>query len=311
MADHLVAKFRGLCGALAVALLTLALIAPAGAEASGPGLDALSQLSNVVPAPAQAAVAAALAQVPSPSRVESVPSATAAIPAPAPSAQTVGPSVATPAGNVPAVAVLVPPAPRPDIANSAPTISVPTVSVRTTGKRPNPPARARPDTSLGGQASAHRVSHPKGRRAGQRGLRRPARPAPTRPGPIGAVGSWWAPVPPAHAVLVHAHHATAARAPSRARRRSDGPRHLAARPSGAVSTVSTPQLGPPVSANLPPGGAEGAAAGVGGGMAGAAAVALLAVVGVCMLRALLPGLLGLGLAPARSALLVSRLERPG
>lgn len=311
MADHLVAKFRGLCGALTVALLTLALIVPAGAEASGPGLDALSQLSNVVPAPAQAAVAAALAQVPSPSPVGSVPSATAAIPTPAPSTQTLGPSVATPARNVPAVAVPVPTPPGPDTANAAPTISVPTASVRTTGKRPNPPARARPDTSLGGQANAHRVSRPKGRRAGQRGLRSPVRPAPTRPGPIGAVAAGWAPVPPAHAVLVHAHHATAARAPSRPRRRSDGPRHLAGRPSGAVSAVSTPQLAPPVSANLPPGGAEGAAAGVGGGMAGAAAVALLALVGVCMLRALLPGLLGLGLAPARSALLVSRLERPG
>ncbi len=311
MADHLLAKFWGLCGALTVALLTLALIVPAGAEASGPGLDALSQLSNVVPAPAQAAVAAALAQVPSPSPspVGSVPSATVAIPTPAPSTQTVGPSVATPAGSVPAVAVPVPP--RPDTANSAPTISVPTVSVRTTGKRPNPPARARPDASLGGQASAHRVSRPKGRRAGQRGLRSPARPAPPRPGPFAAVGARWAPVPPADAVLVHAHHATAARAPSSARRRSAGPRHLAARPSRAVSTVSTPQLGPPVPANLPPGGAEGAAAGVGGGVAGAAAVALLALVGVCMLRALLPGLLGLGLAPARSALLVSRLERPG
>ena len=311
MADHLLAKFRGLCGALTVALLTLALIVPAGAEASGPGLDALGQVSNVVPAPAQAAVAAALAQVPSPSPVGSVPSATVAIPTPAPSTQTVGPSVATPAGNVPAVAVPVPPPPRPDTANSAPTISVPMVSVHTTGKRPNPPARARPHASLGGQASAHRVSRPKGRRAGQRGLRSPARPAPTRPGPLAAVGARWAPVPPADAVLVHAHHATAAPSPPHARRRSDSPRHLAARRSRAVSTVSTPQLVPPVSANLPPGGAEGAAAGVGGGVAGSAAVALLALVGVCMLRALLPGLLGLGLAPARSALLVSRLERPG
>ena len=296
-----------------VALLTLALIVPAGAEASGPGLDALSQLSNVLPAPAQAAVAAALAQVPSPSPspVGSVPSATVAIPTPAPSTQTVAPSVATPAGSVPAMAVPVPPPRRPDTANSAPTISVPTVSVRTTGKRPNPPARARPDASLGGQASAHRVSRPKGRRAGQRGLRSPARPAPTRPGPLAAVGARWAPVPPAHAVLVYAHHATAAPVQSRGRKRSDGPRHRAAGPSRAVSTVSAPQLGPPVSADLPPGGAEGAAAGSGGGAAGSAAVALLALVGVCMLRALLPGLLGLGLAPARSALLVSRLERPG
>ena len=252
MADHLLAKFRGLCGALTVALLTLALIVPASAEASGPGLDALSQLSNVVPAPAQAAVAAALAQVPSPSPVASVPSATVAIPTPAPSTQTVGPTVATPAGIVPAVAIPVPPPPRPDTANSAPTISVPTVSVRTTGKRPNPPARARPDASLGGQASAHRVSRPKGRRAGQRGLRSPARPAPTRPGPLAAVGARWAPVPPAHAVLVHAHHATAARgaAPraqafgwSASPRRASIPRrehgeHSAARPSGVGQPAS-------------------------------------------------------------------------
>src|SRR6516164_7673210 len=66
MADHLVTKFWGLWAALTVALLTLALIAPAGAEASGPGFGALSQLGSVVPAPSQAAVAAALAQVPSP-----------------------------------------------------------------------------------------------------------------------------------------------------------------------------------------------------------------------------------------------------
>ena len=73
MADHLVTKFWGLCPALIVALVTLAL-APAGAEASGPGSSALSQLGSVVPAPAQAAVAAALAQVPSPPVVPAAPS---------------------------------------------------------------------------------------------------------------------------------------------------------------------------------------------------------------------------------------------
>jgi hypothetical protein len=310
MADQLVTKFWGLCAALSAALLTLALIAPAGAEASSPSYGALSQLSSVVPASAQAAVAAALARVPSPPAVPSAPS-----PQPVAAPVTPPPAVPPPAAaavvDYTAAARAAQSTPQPDSAVSAATISVPTVSVRTTGKRPNPPARARPDASLGGQASAHRVSRPKGRRAGQRGLRSPARPAPTRPGPLAAVGARWAPVPPADAVLVHAHHATAAPSPPHARMRSDSPRHLAARPSRAVSTVSTPQLVPPVSANLPPGGAEGAAAGVGGGVAGSAAVALLALVGVCMLRALLPGLLGLGLAPARSALLVSRLERPG
>jgi len=304
MVDHLVTKFWGLCSALTVALLTLAIIAPAGAEASGPGYGALSQLSSVVPAPAQAAVAAALAQVPSPPVVPAAPSPPpVAIAAPAAPAVVDSPAAATPAK----------PAPQPQSAVSIPTVSAPTVSVPTTGKRPHPPAPARSGSSLGGQANANRVSRPKGHRAGQRGLPRRA-PAPlVRRGPV-AVGLAWSPVRPVVHAVVSDRRGQARIAPARhvdVRKRSRGARHVAEPPSGRVSAAFTPQIAPPVSANLPPGGAEGSAPGAGGGAAGATAAALLALVGVCILRALLPGLLGLGLAPARSALLVLRLERPG
>jgi len=312
MADHLVTKSWGLYAALIAALLTLALIAPAGAEASGPGYGALSQLSSVVPGPAQAAVAAALAQVPSP------PVVPAAAPSPPPVAvATPTPTAPPPAVPAPAAAAVVDsraaqPAPQPASAVPTPTVSVPTVSVHTTGKRPHPPAPARSGTSLGGQANAQRVSRPKGHRTGQRGRHRIAPPpaTPRRLAFAGPVRS--AVLPPAHAVTEH--RSRSAVAPAHhldTRKASHGTRRVAEPPSRRSSAVTTSQLAPPVSAILPPGGAEGSAAGAAGGASGATAVALLALVGVCMLRALLPGLLGLGLAPARSALLVLRLERPG
>jgi hypothetical protein len=205
------------------------------------------------------------------------------------------------------------PTPQPESGVTTATVSVPRVSARTTGKRPHPPAPARSGTSLGGQASAHRVSHPKGPRAGQRGRVHPARKPAV--GHRAATVAFATPVvsPLAHAAS--AHRSRAAFASARhidTRKASHGKRHVAEPPSPRPSTVTTTsQLAPPVSAILPPGGAEGSAAGAGGGAAGATAAALLALVGVCILRALLPGLLGLGLAPARSALLVMRLERPG
>ena len=107
-----------------------------------------------------------------------------------------------------------------------------------------------------------------------------------------------------HTAIARAHHAYI-------RRNWRGSRHVAEPLSRRSSAVTTSQVAPPVLAILPPGGAEGSAAGAGGGAAGATTAALLAIVGVFMLRALLPGLLGLGLAPARSALLDLRLERPG
>jgi len=313
MADHLVTKFRGLCGVLTVALLTLALIAPAGAEASGPGYGGLSQLSSVVPAPAQAAVADALARVPSSSAVPAAPSPPpveiSAPPQPTPAVPST--AAASVVNSAAAAAVAARPTPQPAGAIPTPTVSVPAVSVRTTGKRPNPPAPARSGSSLGGQASAHRVSRPKGHRAGQRGLRREG-PPPVPRRSLFAFGRARSPVPLVaqgvsgnrnHAATAPAHHAYI-------RRNWRGSRHVEL-PSRRTSAVTTSQVVPPVLAILPPGGAEGSAAGTGGGAAGATAAALLAIVGVFMLRALLPGLLGLGLAPARSALLDLRLERPG
>jgi hypothetical protein len=313
MADHLVTKFWGLCPALIVALVTLAL-APAGAEASGPGSSALSQLGSVVPAPAQAAVAAALAQVPSPPVVPAAPSPPhVAAPVTSPPPPDMPPPAAAAVVDAAAAARAAQPTPQPESGVSTATVSVPRVSARTTGKRPHPPAPARSGTSLGGQASAHRVSHPKGHRAGQRGRVHPAR----KPA-VGHRAATFAFATPVVSPLAHAasaHRSRAASASARhidTRKASHGKRHVAEPPSPRPSAVTTTsQLAPPVSAILPPGGAEGSAAGAGGGAAGATAAALLALVGVCILRALLPGLLGLGLAPARSALLDLRLERPG
>jgi hypothetical protein len=311
MADHLVTKFWGLCGALTAALLTVALIAPAGAEASGNG--ALSQLSSAVPAPAQAAVAAALAHVPSTPVVPATPSRSPVpTPTPAPPPPAVPSTAAASVVDSAAAAVAARPARQPAGAIPTPTVSVPTVSVRTTGKRPNPPAPARSGSSLGGQASAHRASRPKGHRTGQRGLLRPGRPSLVRRGPVAGGRAQWTLLPLTHAVTDHP--GRAAVAPARrlgTRKASHRTRHVAEPPSRRSSAVTTSQPAPPVLAILPPGGAEGSAAGAGGGGAGATAAALLALVGVYMLRALLPGLLGLGLAPARSALLDLRLERPG
>jgi len=61
---------------------------------------------------------------------------------------------------------------------------------------------------------------------------------------------------------------------------------------------------------MPPAGVEGATGGA-GSAGGATAAALLTLVGICLMRALLPGLLALRIGPWRSALLVCRLERPG
>ena len=75
-------------------------------------------------------------------------------------------------------------------------------------------------------------------------------------------------------------------------------------------SVSTPLGGAtPVSTSLPPAGAG--AGGTGGGVGGAPAAALLALAGLWLLSALLPGLLGLEIFPWRSALCALRLERPG
>ena len=113
MADHLIGKFWGLSGALMTALLTLALIAPAGAEAAGPGSSALSQLAALVPAPAQSAVSAALSQVPSASGAAA---SAVAVPESPPPVHVVVP----PPPSVPAVARPTPPPAPANPASAAP-----------------------------------------------------------------------------------------------------------------------------------------------------------------------------------------------
>jgi hypothetical protein len=90
---------------------------------------------------------------------------------------------------------------------------------------------------------------------------------------------------------------------------SSGPRHVPRPREVAVSTVPALQL--PATGALPPTGAEGATGGGATGAAGASAAALLVFVALYLTRALLPGLLALGVSRWQSALLVCRLERPG
>jgi hypothetical protein len=329
MADHLIGKFWGLWGALMAALLTLALIAPPGAEAAGPGSGALGQLGALVPVPAQSAVSAALAQVPSAGGAgasaaavpNSPPSVPVVVPPPPPPVPAVARPTPAPAPANPASAAPVPvpvPVPVPQPARiagqtvSAPAQSVPQpdAAVQAALSEANPSSSARPKPALGGRTPAHRIAHPRAHR--HAGSPRWASAASAQRAPIArpTAALPWSPV----SVLETSRRGTQPAAPARradSRSESGRARHLApprSRPGGAVTTAP---LAVPLSAVLPPGGAEGSAAGAGGAAAGAAAAALLALVGLCILRALLPGLLGLGLAPVQSAFLVSRLERPG
>jgi hypothetical protein len=322
MADHLIGKFWGLSGALVTALLTLALIVPAGAEAAGPASGALSQLATVVPAPAQSAVSAALSQVPSTSAAGAarvaVPDSPPSVPVVVPPPPSPVPVVVRPAPQ-PAPANPVPAVPSPAAAAAGQTVSVPTGSVAQpeaivqaaqTGS--NPSSAIRPDSALGGRTPAHRDPRPRAHR--REGSARSAWAASTRQAPIAHTNAArpWSPV---SALETTSRGGAQPAAPARRadpRTAAGHARHPAlprSRPGAAMTT--SPTVAVPLTSALPPGGGEGSAAGAGGAAAGAATAALLAIVGVCILRALLPGLLGLGLTPVQSALLVSRLERPG
>jgi len=325
MADHLTGKFWGLWGALIAALITLALIVPAGAEAASPGSAALGQITDLVPAPVQSAVAAALSQVPS----ASVPGASGASPLPAPVVTpTARPHVPIVASTPPPTVVLptqarqLPvPAPPPVAtvvsgygrAPSAPAESVPQpdVALKALGTELSPPNPRGSRPSVGRQIPTRR--HPHGRARHHSGSLASVRAASTRRAPIArAIAAFtWLPARASGATSRRGAQpaAPARRADSRVPARHA--RHLGSPPSRPGRAVSTPPLALPLSSALPPGGAEGSAAGAGGGAGGATAAAVLALVGLCILRALLPGLLGLGLGPVQSALLVSRLERPG
>lgn len=323
MADHLIAKFWGLSGALMAALLTLALIVPTGAEAAGPGSAALSQLAAVVPAPAQSAVSAALSQAPSASGAgtgsvavpDSPPSVPVVVPSPPPPTTVVaGPALpALPNSVSAAPSHALTPAGAVGQTVSVPTQSVaqPDAVVQAAEKGLNPSSTIRPDSATGGRTPAHRTAHPRAHH--HAGSARSATAASTRQAPIAHTKAprVWSPV---SALGMTSRGGGQPAAPARrpySRVESRRARHVAAPRSRSTAAITTPQAAPPVSAALPPGGAEGSAAGAGGAAAGAATAALLALVGVSILRALLPGLLGLGLTPVQSALLVSRLERPG
>ncbi len=325
MVDHLIGKLWGLSGALTAVLFTLALTVPAGAQAAGTASGALSQLGAVVPAPAQSAVAAALSQAPSAG-------GTGAPEVTVPQPQTSVPVVSPPA--MPHVPVVTPPAqlqqpptPQPAAAGGGgQSVTAATQVISAIASVPQPDAAARAlqtgsslsSTSTrsapapGGRTPAHRLDRPRVHR--HRSSLASAQLASTGGVPIARAAAVrpWAPIrvfetssrrgkqPAASARRTHSRNESRHARPAAVRR---------SRPGGAETT--SPSLTFPLSAALPPGGAEGSAAGAGGAAAGAAAAALLALVGMCILRALLPGLLGLGLTPVQSALLVSRLERPG
>jgi translation initiation factor IF-2 len=321
MADHLIGKFWGISGALAAALLMLALIAP-GAEAAAPGSGALGQLAAVVPSPAQSAVSAALSQVPSATGAgasgvatpASPPSVHVAVPQPPPVPVVTRPAPpSTPATPVPPAPLPVP-AP-PGVAGQAvrmPTQSSaqPEAAVQAALSEANPSSSARPDAALGRRTPAHRSAHSRARR--HAGSVRSVSAASARRAPIArtTAARLWSPV----SGLETSRRGVQPAAPARradARRESRRAHHPAPRRSHPGGALTASESAIPLSAALPPGGADGSAAGAGSAAAGAAAAALLVLFGLCILRALLPGLLGLGLAPARSAFLVWRLERPG
>ena len=197
----------------------------------------------------------------------------------------------------------------------------PTAAAPSAGSQPAAVAPAAPGATAAPGAPPATRSAP-GKTAGQRTVHRTPR-EPSRPGRATRRAVGWHPLPGVR---------TATRAtplPPLARpflpTRSDvrpaahvhrdaptpaGRTHRAVRP-GAIARVIAPPAQLPASPALPPAGVEGAAAGGPGGAAGATAAALLTLVGICLMRALLPGRLALGLAPWQSAQLVCRLERPG
>ena len=317
MADHLSLKFWGSWGAVALTLTLLAylLIAPGRAQAAGPVPGVPSNVSSVVPAAAQAAVTAALAQA---SAVQAA--AGQAIPVPQAPAAPVAPSPVAPAAPVPPAPV--PPVPAAPHVSSPPAVPAPpTAAAPSAGSQPAAVAPAAQGATAAPGAPPATRSAP-GKTAGQRTVHRTPR-EPSRPGRATRRAVGWHPLPGVR---------TATRAtplPPLARpflpTRSDvrpaahvhrdaptpaGRTHRAVRP-GAIARVIAPPAQLPASPALPPAGVEGAAAGGPGGAAGATAAALLTLVGICLMRALLPGRLALGLAPWQSAQLVCRLERPG
>jgi hypothetical protein len=320
MADHAFRKNWGPWSGVALTLAVLAYLLMAPVRAHADGLVP-SVSTTVVPAAPQAAVTAAVAQA---AAVQAV-AAHAAPSAPAPVA---------PPPPPPVVSVPRPPAvPLPSSSANATSgaqpqiVAVPAPDIPAATVIPVPNASAGTPASIGRKAvsgtrapTGGATRFVPGRAAGQRAAHRAER-KPPRPGRAtrGAGVRWPAFGVPAERATVFSAAARYA-STTRSHLRLDRPVHRDAPPAGRArkttqspprTAVAAPPLQLPSLPSAPPPGGVGAAAGGGGGATGATAAALLALVGICLMRALLPGRLALGLAPWRSALLVSRLERPG
>ena len=178
MADHLIGKFWGLSGALVTALLTLALIAPAGAEAAGPGSAALSQLAALVPAPAQSAVSAALSRVPSASGAA----------APAVAVPESPPPVHVVVPPPPSVPVVARPTPPPAPANPASTAPLPVPApAGIASLAVSVPAQSvpQPDAAMQAAVTERPVEHAPARRGARRADAGPSARPPTGSPPRG------------------------------------------------------------------------------------------------------------------------------
>jgi DNA polymerase III subunit gamma/tau len=312
--------FRKLLGhrvawASALALLVAALWIPAGAQAATavPGVPSPDAALSDVPATAQAAVGAALAQagagtVDRPS--------VATVPTPLPSAPPVSSPSAPPSAPVVtgsalhlSVAASASPASAAPIPDPAPVVPN-GVGVALSAPGPDPAASAARQPTGGVSDSDVRRARPSGQlSAAHRSLGRGV--AVVAPRPIEIISAAREPVAAGGwPRLARTHRVAPApvvvAAPHRAHRQSSGVTAASTTAASAIAPVS-----PPVPASLPPGGTGGAGAGAGAGPAGAAALALLVLAGIALLRSILPGLMTLDLLPWRSAVVGMQLERPG
>jgi len=325
MADLTFRKLLGhrVAWALALAVLVGALWIPAGAQAASavPGLPSADTAVPEVPAAAQAAVNSALAQA-GVGAVERAP--VADVPA-------IAPSTSSSPSPVPAPSVSSPPVLRSTAVVTAPVVhlEVPTsVSPASSVPIPDPAPVAengaglavsttpRPD-SAALAAAGHRTggvsdvlrSRPSGRvrvlGAPHRSFGRGEPLVPARPIELGTVRATVAAAGWPRLVRTHrvAPPPRVVIAPHRTHKR------VAAAASTAAAATAVEPVSPSVPASLPPAGAG--VAGPGAGPAGAAAVALLVLAGIGLLRSILPGLMSLDLLPWRSAVLALQLERPG
>lgn len=298
-------EFRNLLGhgrvwALVLTLVATALIVPARAEASrrsggAPPHAAMAQVRHHATAPRRPHATAhsrrhARAHLRRHTTAPLRPHATAAL--------------------RPHVAALVPDTPPPVSGGAAAT------RIRGAQHRASPATRHR-----GARAVRHRASRAarhRGSPAGPESLARPVGLDRPRPALIvrryeppltfsPAAGSGGAPRSAAHSHPWHRvdTHVTAGRRPI------IGPRREREAVALASFVVAMATIISPESSSLPPGGAEGFATGAGGASPGAVASAVLALAGVALLTALLPGLLPLDVLPWRSAVLTLGLERPG